>query len=199
MLLGGGILKFKVIDNNSSNCFRVIDNVLNESILALAKDTCEAWNFPWYYLSNSSIPVKKMVNEGLNYSFHHTVLDADGKNSTFYDPSNMMALIMKDLFKLDHHKIIRLRWGMTTSIDKVHKNDPHVDSKNPHKVILFYLQDSDGDTYFYNDSHEVIDSISPKENRAVLFDGGLLHSSSKPIKFARRIVLNVNLKICEDN
>ena len=77
-------------------------------------------------------------------------------------------------------------------------NNPHVDSKHPHKVILFYLQDSDGETYFYNDSNEVIDSVTPRENRAVLFDGNLLHSSSKPVNFARRIVLNVNLKINED-
>ena len=33
----------------------------------------------------------------------------------------------------------------------------------------------------------------PKMNRAVLFDGSVLHSSSKPIQTARRIVLNVNL------
>tara|TARA_R110002020_G_scaffold3778_1_gene16792 strand:+ start:3335 stop:3910 length:576 start_codon:yes stop_codon:yes gene_type:complete len=191
-------LKFKVINNDSSDSFRIIDNVLNESFLSLVKDTIESWNFPWYFLSNSSVPVKKMVNEGLNYSFHHTALDADGKNSNFYDMSNMMALVMKDSFKLDHYKIVRLRWGMTMSIDKVYRNDPHVDSKNPHKVILFYLQNSDGETYFYNDSNEVIDSVTPKENRAVLFDGSLLHSSSKPVNFARRIVLNINLSINED-
>ena len=50
-----------------------------------------------------------------------------------------------------------------------------------------------GDTYFYDKEHKIIDSVTPKENRAVLFDGSMLHSSSKPIKFPRRIVLNINL------
>ena len=51
----------------------------------------------------------------------------------------------------------------------------------------------DNITYFYDKEHKIIDSVSPKENRAVLFDGSILHSSSKPIKFTRRIVLNINL------
>ena len=83
---------------------------------------------------------------------------------------------------------------MTTSINKAWKNKPHIDMKEKHKVILFYLNDSDGDTYFYDKDHNIIDSVSPKENRAVLFDGSILHSSSKPTKSARRIVLNINLK-----
>ena len=61
-------------------------------------------------------------------------------------------------------------------------------------VILFYLTDTDGDTYFYDKNHKIIDSVSPKANRAVLFDGLCLHSSSKPTKSDRRIVLNINLK-----
>ena len=67
-------------------------------------------------------------------------------------------------------------------------------------IILFYLNDSDGDTYFYdehqqefNNDRKIIDSVTPKANRAVLFDGSILHSSSKPVSFARRISLNINL------
>mgnify|MGYP003149380585 CR=1 FL=1 len=189
---------FKVIDNTFSDSFFIIDNALNSSSLSLVKDCMESWNFPWYFLSNSSTPEEKMVNEGINYSFHHTVFDLKGKNSSFYDMSNMVGLVMKDLFKLNHYEIVRLRWGMTTSIGKIHRNDPHVDFDTTHKVILFYLQDSDGETYFYNDKHEVIDSVIPKENRAVLFDGDLLHSSSKPINYSRRIVLNINLNFNEN-
>ena len=55
------------------------------------------------------------------------------------------------------------------------------------------MNDSDGDTYFYDKENKIIDSVTPKENRAVLFDGSILHSSSKPIEFSRRIVLNINL------
>ena len=109
------------------------------------------------------------------------------KNSAY--PDN------KDSFKLKtSYDLFRLRWGMTTSLNMTYKNTPHTDMLTPHKVILFYLSKSDGKTYFYDKEHNIIDSILPKENSAILFDGLIRHSSSKPVEFARRIVLNINLK-----
>jgi len=178
---------------------KVIDNVLNDSLLISIQENIEASSMPWYFIENSAYPDnKKLIKEtSLNYSFYHLVLDKDPDNnvvSFLYDTINPIGLILKDLFELEKtYSIHRLRWGMTTSINKIHKNTPHIDSPNPHKVILFYLNDSDGDTFFYDKTHKIIDSVTPKENRAVLFDGSILHSSSKPIKFTKRIVLNINL------
>ena len=124
--------------------------------------------------------------------FHLKVCEKTN-DSNYFEISNTIGLILKDKFELKGYYIDRLRWGLVTSIGKLFKNSPHIDTKVPHKTILFYPHDSDGETYFYNDKHEVTESVMPKMNRAVLFDGSVLHSSSKPIQTARRIVLNVNL------
>lgn len=171
---------------------KVIDNILSESMLSFLKQRIEDLNFPWYYLPNSAYDDK---STHLNYSFSHTVLSNNEILSQWFDVTNTSALVIKDAFQLNsQYKITRLRWGMTTSLNSPHKHNPHIDQDSPHKTILFYLQDSDGDTYFYNEKKEITDSITPKINRAVLFDGTLLHSSSKPIKYGRRLVLNINLE-----
>ena len=179
-----------------ANVTKIIDNVLNDSLLTSIKKRIESpESMPWYFLENSATHDSSDL---LNYSFYHIVLDNENYDNeilspNIFDITNTIGLILKDLFKLEKaYGISRLRWGMTTTLDKIHKHDPHTDSVSPHKVILFYLNNSDGDTHFYNKEHEIIDSVTPKENRAVLFNGSILHSSSKPVKFARRIILNIN-------
>ena len=181
---------------------KIIDNTLNDSLLVSIQERIESTEMPWYYIENSAdLNDKDLLKQ--NYSFTHMVFDKASNfniSQPIYDMTNSVGLILKDLFELEKtYNIIRLRWGMTTTINKIHRHTPHTDRVNtdgahiPHKVILFYLNVSDGDTYFYDKEHKIIDSVTPKENRAVLFDGSILHSSSKPIEFARRIVLNINL------
>ena len=185
---------------------KIIDNALNDSLLISIQERIESGQMPWYFLENSAYSddeelIKRSelnIPTPLNFSFYHMVIDKENHNnnilSPLYDLTNSMSLVLKDLFELEKtYSIYRLRWAMTTTLNKIHRHTPHTDFDIPHKVILFYLNDNDGDTYFYDKEHKIIDSVTPKENRAVLFDGSILHSSSKPIKFPRRIVLNINL------
>ena len=172
-------------------------NVLSDSLFKLIKEKLESEDFPWYFLKNSAYPDnKELVKQRyLNYSFYHLVLNDKNIRSNYFDVTNAISLVLKDSFKLKtSYDLFRLRWGMTTSLNMTYKNTPHTDMLTPHKVILFYLSKSDGKTYFYDKEHNIIDSILPKENSAILFDGLIRHSSSKPVEFARRIVLNINLK-----
>ena len=78
---------------------------------------------------------------------------------------------------------------------------PHVDKNEDHKTIVYYLNNSDGDTYFYGkrnddvelDNYYVEDKSTFKQNSMVSFDGNTLHSSSSPLYHNVRIALNINL------
>ena len=178
---------------------KIIDNALNDSLLISIQEKIESEQMPWYFLENSAYSEDKELakQNSLNYSFYHTVFDKAKSYealSPLYDITNLIGLILRDAVELEKtYNIFRLRWGMITSVNKIHRNTPHIDLLMPHKVIVFYLNDSDGDTYFYDKEHKIIDSETPKENRAILFDGSILHSSSKPIEAARRIALTINL------
>ena len=81
---------------------------------------------------------------------------------------------------------------------------PHVDRPDPHKVFLYYLDDADGDTYFFSKYHNEGDDItdieglksyktvSPAMGKGVIFDGLIYHASSSPIKSDYRIILNLD-------
>ena len=80
---------------------------------------------------------------------------------------------------------------------------PHVDLKYdngtdlPHVVFLYYINDSDGPTYFYSEDFEIMRIIPPSMGTCVKFDGGTLHAGSNPNITPFRYVLNINIQLKE--
>jgi len=79
----------------------------------------------------------------------------------------------------------------------------HIDIPFSHLVVLYYVNDTDGDTFIFdkfadldnlksptiNESEStIIKRVSPKKGRALLFDGRRYHSSSGPTKDIRCII-----------
>ena len=88
-----------------------------------------------------------------------------------------------------------LQLPLTTKKGKV--DTPHIDTDDKHFVMLYYVCDSDGDTIIYNEKTEseeytIKKSVTPKQGRVVLFDGGLYHTAEQPTKDTRCVV-NYNL------
>ena len=79
-------------------------------------------------------------------------------------------------------------------------NIPHVDLATPHKTLIYYVNDSDGDTLIFKERYygkadysakTIEKTITPKANRAVIFDGLKYHTGSVPTK-NNRIIINMN-------
>jgi hypothetical protein len=70
-------------------------------------------------------------------------------------------------------------------------------------TLLYYVNDSDGDTVLYDKYYlgekiglvKKYQTISPKKGRAVLFDSNQLHAASCPSVGPYRMVMNCVLKI----
>ena len=79
---------------------------------------------------------------------------------------------------------------------------PHVDMWNHEaghpdagEIFLYYADDSDGDTFFFNENfgakeYTVLKRSSPKKGKGVLFDNSIVHASSPPRLHERRMTLN---------
>ena len=77
---------------------------------------------------------------------------------------------------------------------------PHTDMKYddgkeiPHLVCIYYANDCDGPTVFFDDEHNEVGRVDPKKGRAVIFDGSQLHAGTNPVTSPFRYVLNINFR-----
>jgi len=69
-----------------------------------------------------------------------------------------------------------------------------VDLPFDHLVVLYYVNDSDGDTVFFNKQNEIVKSVSPKKGRVVAFDGSIYHGGGIPKK-GPRCAINFDILI----
>jgi hypothetical protein len=67
----------------------------------------------------------------------------------------------------------------------IHTDLPGID----HWVCLYYVNDSEGDTIFFDDNNNEIKRISPKKGRIAFFDGSIKHTGSS--SSSMRAVINI--------
>jgi len=94
-------------------------------------------------------------------------LNRKGKKNKHYSyfKSLLISILKKHNLKLK--KIHRMAVNVTFNNGYVKEVPLHKDHDFPHKQLLLYLNDSTGDTIipYYNKT------ITPKENKAIIFDG----------------------------
>jgi hypothetical protein len=184
--------------------YKIIDNFLTKSYHKEILDTLSDANFPWYYNDNIS---KRDLNGGSPYEsgFSHIFVNrfSGGQRDTFY------ATFMKPMFHqimdcVGADSIVRGRADMTMATPNNYEHAPHVDFSFKNIATVFYVNNSDGDTVFYeNKKHlegdvfnrkdlKIIDRVSPKPNRLVIFDGHSPHTGCSPKKYKNRILINSN-------
>ncbi len=67
-------------------------------------------------------------------------------------------------------------------------NGIHIDQQQKHLVCLYYINNSDGDTIFFDGLGKEMQRNTPRKNTAVLFNGLIPHCSSTST--GRRYILN---------
>jgi len=169
--------------------------------------------FPWNY--NQSIEYRSSDNIG----FSHIILEYSNHNAQPYIEKNVLSLfypltfIIEDKSGIPFNSMVRVRLGLFTKhMNGPEPHNPHTDYRFEHTVALYYLTDSDGPTYLYNErrdaepfenfnqdpvvpnpkSFTLQTTVEPKKNRLLLFDGLQFHASSSPQHHKHRIALNIN-------
>lgn len=76
---------------------------------------------------------------------------------------------------------------------------PHYDAKHLKSMnCIYYLNDADGDTIFFeseerdeNGNFKIAQTVTPKKNRLVMYDGDTMHSNFPPRTSKERWVINL--------
>ena len=139
-------------------------------------------NYPFSLYLNNNLSKGEEKDVGLENSF----LTNKDNLGTIYHPLYSLALNQNFVIK----NILQNRVFVQLPLKNVITPEKHRDSPYPHWVCLYYINDSDGDTIFYEGDKE-IKRASPKKGRIVFFDGSLYHRAGVPTK-NNRMIININ-------
>lgn len=171
------------------------DNCINPNYQNFIHETLRVdTDFRWVYHDNLSEDGESQLP-----GFSHMFL-LDGKSTSSYT-GMFMPLLFEACYNtgISVSNVIRGRCFLQTpGVRHKEYDSMHVDLADPHMVCLYYVNDSDGDTYFsermYGDpiaEYNINSTVTPKKGRCVFFDGLRFHSSSKPTHNSR-FVINFN-------
>ena len=175
----------------------VIDNFLpnkfSDELIQMHKDL----KFPWFLQKSTIDNIEKGVVD-------ENVIDTPQLTHGFYNLDNHInsphfEKVVKILNYLPEKKreLFKIKSNLNLNYTNYKNNNyqpRHIDrGLENHQSLLYYVNDSDGDTYFF-EKDVIIKKVSPKKNRAVLFNSDIEHAGSNPIVSSERIVINLVFK-----
>ena len=156
----------------------IYDNFLEKNNFDLIKKIFFSEKINWFYSKNISADIKEK-DFGHNFLCHMIYQD----NQT---TSQYLQTIQPILEKLNPKALIRIKANMYLNQGKYITHRSHQDFPFEHKTALYYLNTNNGHTII---GEEKINSV---ENRIILFDGSIEHSSTNCTDANRRLNINFN-------
>jgi len=167
----------------------IVDEILPEVQANWLDDLCKSTEFPWYYMSNPTYEGAQGRN-----SFAHLAMWEGVPRSDVYNRIEPILRTIAKEAEMDYNSLYRVRFGMylPCHVTDPEHNQIHTDHHMPHRVALYYVNNADGPTYFFDDNDVCTNKIEPKRGRLVVFDGTTRHASTCPMVTNVRITLNLN-------
>jgi hypothetical protein len=173
---------------------KIIDDCVNQFLAdEIEKIFLDQYTYWWYdpsTLGHNSLQRNTEFYE--TFQFVHPIMD----NGRTDSPHTSTAMILVNKIFSDqnvdiiNYRRIKVNQLLKSQCDLSHP--PHVDDSADNMIsMIYYINESDGPTYFFDNNHNCIEKVYPKKNRCVLFASNKLHASSSPILYDRRLVINV--------
>ena len=173
----------------------LIYNPLPRPIVMQLNDMCTHHLFPWYHIADTTFNDGRPNPYGEEFrssSFAHQVIDEYNPVSDHAAYFMSALTLIADQVNYNVRDIYRVRLGLCYP-DNFKHHTPHTDYEWQHTTCLYYVNKSDGDTYFFSENGDITRQVTPERGKMVVFDGLTKHASSAPTK-GIRIAMNVNFK-----
>ena len=187
-----------------------IEKFIPSSYAGILEDIiCKSPEFQWVYTpsTNNQKETQIMKRDERSYESEqlvHALYLEGARRSQFFDVIFPFFYFLEEKTGIRLEAVERIKANMllksTEPGDKY--NTPHIDVPDPgYKSLLYYVKDSDGDTFFFNETWRdkkaltLKQRVSPKKGKAVVFDSNVWHASSNPRQNQNRVVLNLIFKV----
>jgi len=210
----------------------VLDNVFTDEDFSDLQKMILGPKMPWFYMPQISVPPWISVNDPNAVetdACHNVIVDRERNYlSNEYKVLYPYLLRIMAILGYTEDNLYRVRAAMKwpkPGIGAEKYNIPHIDATWPNKTVVFYMNDSDGDTRIFDQVQKPLDikieqltdnttqeelilygnqfikegftvkqTVTPKANRLVMFDGMQYHTAGVPVNTERRVILNINIK-----
>jgi hypothetical protein len=186
----------------------VFDNLLtndeSEHIEAFLSDP----KFPWFLSvedNHYTTSKENIIRNSNQFSkeavlLGHTFYLDTQRNSENYLLSDFILNRFLDRTNIGFQALIRSKANLQMPADTDNTylyTTPHIDSFDNHKVLIYYANNNDGNTYIFKDHNlgQVQQQIESRKGRFVLFDGDLFHAAGHTKNSAFRLNVNFNIQI----
>ena len=190
---------------------KVFDNFIPERYESLI-DNLLFNNTKWYHVPDITVNKDHLSQADENY------IPRPGSSASFIKDGNVinnfdfiypMIMIAAEKAGINYNQVAQSRAFMQYPIITNGTLDPaHVDLHIPHTVVLYYVNDSEaqtiiydkkddgyGDDYLYDaENYNILEKVTPKKGRVVVFDGQYYHTAEQPTK-GMRCIINTNLTL----
>jgi hypothetical protein len=163
--------------------YKIIDNFLDQESFLLIQETLFGPEFPWYFQQGVSYRHEFGADYLHNFQFTHLFWNATDTSVK----SHWFSVLDPLIEKIKPAAVLRIKANLmpVTATRIVHKM--HVDVDVHCKTAILYLNNNNGATIFENGTE--IESV---ENRLVIFDSRLQHTSASCTDKKARCVININ-------
>lgn len=174
--------------------FEVFDDILTgDEILGIERVMRQPF-FPWYmqeYTAAGSCNDQRYQDVPF---LSHTFIN-QGNESSFSGMAKDIVKKFSERSCLEFTVIDRAIGAATIKSNVKYTTPPHVDIPIDHRVLLYYVNGSDGQTILYkkDTDFEELARVDCKAGRFLLFDGSYYHSALTCTNNNYRIIINFNL------
>jgi hypothetical protein len=193
---------------------QVLENFLPKSFHEDLTSVLSSFEFPWHYAEKTSREVNEYGDINIaNFKdkntldcpqFVHMLFNDEPRLfSQYFESFKPIIYFVEEKTKIQPTNLYKIKANLMYSnptFDSSKYNMPHWDwsCPKPSYTLLYYFNDADGDTIFFNETARTINGslsvahrITPKANSAVIFNAEQYHASTPPNLTERRMVLNV--------
>jgi len=203
-----------IIELLEKNKFITIENIIDKDFQDKIENVLCEKNFEWYFnestISTSTYTLPDTYNKKnlqkynlkdylqFSHSFFTSKTDNELEVNSKY--ADIIYFILEQFYKKTNFKktnILRAKANLQTQHAFNTENTicyPHTDLIVPHYVLIYYVNNSDGDTLFFDKELNITNRIAPDKGKILLFDGDLLHAGTNPKVSDKRIILNIDLQ-----
>jgi hypothetical protein len=171
--------------------------------------------FPWAFNPSMVSGDKCFAQQENNLSgFNHFFYEENKATSQFFQLFYPLVLSITSQSHVSFNRLIRMRANLSLANkhSPLEHHMPHIDSFFPHWNAIYYVNDSDGDTFIFNETNDTYDSgqndivriqenkftikhrVTPKQGKLLVFPGKYYHTSSFARDTKFRCVINMNLE-----